>query len=417
MCGKMCGRTQAIPSFLNSELPPQAARSHYTMNHDCNNCGNPASKRCSGCTLSTAWYCSGSCQRHDWVEHIFQCNPRRNITTTDHLALAVRTNLFPEDLQTCKDFGFAKAFSVENRSKLLGVYIGLIERIGVSPKTIRQWQQHGSLVENIKATFSTIPERSRGGYYPWFLDNQWILDSSVPGPTEDPVDAMMMRSWRYYRGGANRDTIEEIKAEMSNWPEEKQASHLLCNLILSQLHPSPDLITWITFGFCACRDEAEEKILARWYTTLIGQCTFEELYHAYDSSSLIALFDSKGVRAGTETIVHLEEVLKGSPREFKSVWYLKQFVMAQGEEYSKPIPSVIVDYGFMNCYKSEEETTLLKDLYSQIFSLPRADPVQLHEACIQGKLYDLVSRLLKLKKKDQKVLKRLLKNPYPLPDL
>ncbi|KAJ7629560.1 hypothetical protein B0H17DRAFT_1164295 [Mycena rosella] len=187
---------------------------------------------------------------------------------------------------------------------------------------------------------------------------------------------------------------------MARWPKEKQACGLLSNLV---------------FWICACRDEHEESNLAGIYTALFQTCSFDELYHAYDSSTLTSLFDSKGLRKKRETIPHLEEVLKGSPRVFQSVWYLKQFVMAKEEV--RPTPSITVDYGFMNCLKNEEETTLLKDLYSQIFALPRVDPMKLHEACIQGKLYDHVRELLKLKKKDQKVLKRLLKNPYPLPDL
>ncbi|KAF7347379.1 MYND-type domain-containing protein [Mycena venus] len=388
------------------------------MNHECRECGKPASKRCASCTLSTAWYCSADCQRRNWIEHIFECNPRRNINTSDYLALAVHKNLFPDDPQTCEDFGFARAFSIENRSSLLGLYIGLIERLKISPKKIRQWQVEGTLVENIKATFSTVPAHSRGRYYPWFLRNQWVLDRRLPRP-RDPVDEMMMRGWQYVRGGPNTDTPDEIAAEMSDWSEDKQACQLLCNLILSQMHPSPELAIWVTFGFCACHDEEGERRLAWVYTELIkfGKCTFEELYHAYHTSALTSLFNSKGLTAQTEAIPHLEEVLKRSPRVFHSVCYLKQFVLAQGEG-AEPIPSVTLDYGFINCI-DEAETSRLKDLYRQIFALPRAraDLMKLHEACVQGKLYDYVGQLVKFQKRDKKVFKRLLKNPYPLPDV
>ncbi|KAF8204429.1 hypothetical protein K438DRAFT_1819839 [Mycena galopus ATCC 62051] len=386
------------------------------MNHECKECGKSASKRCAGCTLPTAWYCSAECQRRNWTEHIFECNPRRNITTADHLALAVHKNLFPDDPQTCHDFGFARAFSIENRSSLLGLYIGLIERLQVSPKKVRQWQIEGTLIDNIKATFSTVPAHSRGGYYPWFLRNQWVLDPRLP-PPRDPVNEMMTRGWRYVRGRPNTDTQDKIAAEMASWSEEKRACQLLCNLILSQMHPSPELDIWVTFGFCACHDEEEERKLARVYAELIefGKCTFEELYHAYHTSALTALFHSKGLRAQAEAIPHLDEVLQKSPRVFHSVCYLKQLVMAQGE-VAEPIPSVTVDYGFVNCL-NEAETSLLKDLYRQVFALPRtrSDLMKLHEACIRGKLYDYVGHLVKLRKKDQKVFKRLLKNPYPLP--
>jgi hypothetical protein len=229
---------------------------------------------------------------------------------------------------------------------------------------------------------------------------------------------MMLRGWQYVRGRPNTDTLRQISVEISSWSEEKLACQMLCNLILSQMHPSPELDIWVTFGFCACHGEEEERQLARVYTELIkfGKCAFEELYHAYHTSALTALFNSKGLKAQTQKIPHLDGVLQRSPRVFHSVCYLKQFVMTPGEG-AKPIPSVTMDYGFINCL-NEAETSLLKDLYRQIFALPRArtDLMKLHHACIQGKLYDYVGRLLKLRKKDRGVVRRLLQNPYPLPD-
>lgn len=387
------------------------------MNYECKECGKSASRRCAGCNLSTAWYCSTHCQRRNWTEHIFECNPRRHLNTADHLALAVRKNRIPADPQTFDDFGFANAFSIENKSSLLGLYVGLIERLEVSPKKVRQWQVEGTLIDNIKATFSAIPAHSRGGYYPWFLRNQWVLDPRLPRP-KDPDQEMMLRGWQYVRGRPNTDTLRQISVEISSWSEEKLACQMLCNLILSQMHPSPELDIWVTFGFCACHGEEEQRQLARVYTELIkfGKCAFEELYHAYHTSALTALFNSKGLKAQTQKIPHLDGVLQRSPRVFHSVCYLKQFVMTPGEG-AKPIPSVTMDYGFINCL-NEAETSLLKDLYRQIFALPRArtDLMKLHHACIQGKLYDYVGRLLKLRKKDRGVVRRLLQNPYPLPD-
>ncbi|KAJ7157116.1 hypothetical protein C8R46DRAFT_419767 [Mycena filopes] len=274
------------------------------MSHKCKNCGDPASKRCSACSLSTAWYCSPNCQRQNWVAHIFECNPRRAITTADHLALAVHQNLFPEDLQTMEDFGFTRAFSIENRRNLLGLYIGLIERLGISAKTVGQWRVAGTLIPNIKAAFETLPSNSRGGYYPWFRKNEWVLDPKLPLPG-DPKIEMMQRAWQYIRGRPNADTMDQIVAERASWPKEKQACDLLCTLILSEMHPSPELDIWITSGFCACEDEAEEQILAAVYIELIRQkkCTFDELYQAYKSSSLIALFDSKDIGARAKPIL------------------------------------------------------------------------------------------------------------------
>lgn len=80
-------------------------------------------KRCAGCRK--VYYCSTDCQKYDWVYHIFDCKPRRPINTADYLALAVRQNLLPEHPQTCEDYGFNRAFQPEDKSKLLGLYIGM----------------------------------------------------------------------------------------------------------------------------------------------------------------------------------------------------------------------------------------------------------------------------------------------------
>lgn len=297
---------------------------------------------------------------------------------------------------------------MENRRNLLGLYIGLIERLEVSPRKIHRWQVNGTLIKEIKAAFNQLPEGSRGGYYPWFLKNQWVLDGTLSAPG-NPVDEMMMRAWQYVRG-PTLDTREDITADMSTWPENKQACHLLCNLLLSDMHPAPNQDIWIYFGFCACRDEYEEGCLAALYKQLMAQCLFDELYAAYDSSTLIRLFDSRGFQMEREKIPHLEDVLTGSPQTFKSVWNLKQIVTLKD---AAMILSVAVDYGFTNC---ENATQVLKltELYRRFFNHHLADPIKLHDAAIGGKLFEYVGSLVTLNKKDKKTMQRLMKNPYPL---
>jgi hypothetical protein len=73
---------------------------------------------------------------------------------------------------------------------------------------------------------------------------------------------------------------------------------------------------------------------------------------------------------------------------------------------------VHVDYGFMNC-KTREQSAALKDVYRQFFQHRDGDPMKLHEAAIQGKLFQFVGSILKLKRSFAK----LMKNPYPLPDI
>jgi len=167
----------------------------------------------------------------------------------------------------------------------------------------------------------------------------------------------------------------------------------------------------VDFGFCACSSKRDEALLAYIYRELISRCSFDELLTAFKSSDLLSLIDRKGLMAERQEILHLEDILRGSPFMNKSVWDLKQFVLAENVEL---IPPVGADYGFFNC-AGEAERLELKKVYQRVFNHSDGDPIRLHEAAIAGKLFEYISSLTSLKKKKKK-FRRLLTNPYPLPD-
>jgi hypothetical protein len=339
-----------------------------------------------------------------WLFHIYECNPKKPINTAYHLCRAALEDGFPDDPQTCVDYGFERALLPENRSMLLGLYRGMIMTDEFEPKSLHRWRVNGTLIEEIKKWYEKIPESHRGGYYLWFLQNQWVLDSNL-SPPHDLLHPMLMRGW-CYTGGSPSATKEEIHAIRATWPQEKQQCFLLCSGLLSSGHPGPDEDNWLHFGFCVCKDEYSEGPLSLMYRALVAKCTFDEIYTAYDSSSLIALFDAKGFKHEREQILHLDDVLAGTPRVNKSVWNLKQYVIAE----NRPLrPSVGADYGFFHC-RGEEEVLELKEVYKQLFLRHGVDPIKLHEAAIRGKLFQYVEQFGKLKKK----FSRIMKNSYPL---
>jgi len=252
--------------------------------------------------------------------------------------------------------------------------------------------------------FETLPEDNRGGYYPWFLQNQWVIDRNLAPPT-DAAHETMLRGWQY-AGGSSSATLQEINVTKATWPEHKQQCFGFCTALQSGWHPAPEQRIWLTFGFCVCRDEYSETPLAQLYRQLITECSFDEIYSAYESSSLIALFDAKGLKGRRESIQHLEDILAGTPKGNKSVWNLKQYVVVEDGCMTR---SIAVDYGFVNC-KGEAERLELKEVYKQYFTHLDGDPIKLHDAAIRGKLFEHVRGLVKLKKK----FNRIMKNPYPL---
>lgn len=359
---------------------------------------------------------AGKVAKSNWIVHIFDCNPKREITTADYLALAVRKNPTPDNSQTCKDYGFTREFDNDKRCKLLGLYIGLMERLEVKPRTVHKWRTSGKLVEKIQAAFETLPPGSRGGYYPWFMENLWVLDGfeGVSSDAEKGVEDMIQGGW-IYAGGSPSASAVSIKDALSKMPEERATCVLSCSLILSDLHPNPSQDIWISFGFCTC-DKESELGLGDLYRRLLHSCSFQEFSTAYTSSRLGTLFKSKGLGAVLSGFDFLEDVLALSPRQNFSVWDLKQLIVAdevEGEQ-ARIIPSVTVDYGFMNC-KSQDEVLNLKGVYTAYFRRIDANPPDLHQACIKRKLYEYISGLVKLQ--DKKKFRRLMKNPYPLSEL
>ncbi|KAF8133966.1 hypothetical protein EV363DRAFT_1325125 [Boletus edulis] len=373
-------------------------------------------RRCAGC--QKVYYCSTSCQKEDWVYHIFDCKPGRPINTADHLARAVFENLLPEHPQTCDDYGFSRAFTADEKSKLLGLYIGLIKVIKIPPKTIHGWRIRGVLVDEIKTTFYKIPERTRGGYFPWFLQNEHIIALAGQPLPEDMMhnhaDEMMVRAWRFI-GGRDTDSGEEIMAAVNRKPREEKDCHILYSLLLSKWRPHPDLDLWVDFGFASCTSQEEEWLLCTRYQRLITKCSFTEFCDAYRGRRLLDFFLSKEMQVD-DPRGHLRDLLHGPANCKKSVWYLKQSIVQEDstKEESRMERSVMVDYGFMNC-KNDSERRQLKRVYKAFFDIPGVDPLALHEAAIKGNIHGYLSTVVK-GLKDPK-FKRLMKNPYPLPDL
>lgn len=375
--------------------------------HECLLCGKPATKRCGGC--SSVSYCSVVCQKTNWANHKVSCNPKKYATTADYLAAAVKDNVFPDHPETCRDYGFTKAFTMEDRVNLLGLYIGLIERMGIKAKEIHSWRVGGTLVKNIHEAFSALLPGQRGGYYPWFVKNQWVLENDASRPGEVPAEEMRSRGW-VYAGGNKNDSQPAISAKVATWPDSQQLCLGLCTLLLSGTHPPPNMKIWLKFGFCTCKDEQDESELAKTYIALMNKCPFSEIHDAFSTSSLISLFDAHGLEAQRKRFTYLEDIL--SNESMKSVWHLKRAATSADCPVNLPVG---VDYGFANC-KSEDERVKLMKVYRHFFEIPHASPVELHKACLEGKLYEFAVAHAELKKRDRKIMRHLMKNMYPLAD-
>jgi hypothetical protein len=68
---------------------------------------------------------------------------------------------------------------------------------------------------------------------------------------------------------------------------------------------------------------------------------------------------------------------------------------------------VYADYGFMNC-GTLEETCILMEIYKRL--LLKAAPVDLHKACLEGKLFEFAQRFHSMDEEHR----ILMKNSYSL---
>ena len=376
--------------------------------------------KCAGCS-PRVMYCSKACQIANWRHHIFVCYAYRGKTvpTAYHLARSCYRDLLPTDKQTLEDYGFNRVYTPKNQSMLFGLYQGIFIYFDIHPKMVHTWRRDGILIQEIKKVFEEIPSQSRGGYYPWFLEHQDLLDPSLEPYTklaEDFALEATMRAWEHIGGRplSNDTRLIDVHIERATWPVLRQDCFNLYVLTLSDSHPSPPFRIWLTFGFCTTNDQYNEMQLGIAYRTLHTRCSFEEFYQAYESCSLIHLFSSKNIDL-EQFGSRLAGFLADAPHMNKSVWDLKQFVIAD-ELDAVPVPSVGADYGFYNC-QNGEEVLQLKEVYKKVFEDSKGDPLKLHEACLQGKMYEYVRTTLKLKRKDRRPLfRRLMKNPYPLPE-
>ncbi|KIM24215.1 hypothetical protein M408DRAFT_331864 [Serendipita vermifera MAFF 305830] len=385
------------------------------MPRKCYDCGETASKQCAGC--KKAWYCSEKCQRSNWKRHIFDCkrDPSKPIITAYRLYLAVIRDILPDDEETCEDYGFTRAHSFPNQTKLFGLYIALLKFHEVEPIALHRWRKQGILIQEIKKFFENLTPLTRGQYYPWFLENQYILDPSWQ-PLQDPVFDEVMKIWRFVNAPAV-DSIEEFRKIHGSWEPSKRSCFTLYHSVLIGGLPNYRQDEWVTFGFAACPNQHCESLLLRSYSTIIidGKCPLDEFTRKFKAGRLIALFQRCKMQDQVLGIPYMKDFLEDSS-SINSVWWLKAYVYQDpGQEDMHP--AVGVDYGINNCRGVGEFIALVKDTYKKVFDHPQSDHLELHKACITGQIYPYVDSLLKLKKKDAKFLKRLLQNPYPLPDL
>ncbi|KAL3423505.1 hypothetical protein PVAG01_05252 [Phlyctema vagabunda] len=389
---------------------------------ECSGCSRMTSRTCSVC--GKGHFCSQSCEDKRSGFHLFTCT-KRPITTADILYEDIADDKLPDSEDVLRDYGFNYFTSFADRSKLLGLYKGIWYSDEITAEDLHRWRVEGSLLAHIKEYFYSIPERYRGGYFPWFLNHTDCLDEPLTSQSaNDKLVATFFDKAKSYLD------VEDRNKELHQLePEAKMLSYGMLACCTHAAHPNPIEQNWYNFGFCTCKDESSERSLGGLYQQLLlgdslfedtlgrllpshlkvkNTATFTEFWRAFESGSLISLMDSKGLKSPRHAFPHLEGFLSVSRRGLQpTVWRLKQYLAIDDPAEHEPPRPVWADYGFMNC-RDFEETCILMEIYKRL--LIKADPLDLHAACLKGNLFDFAQGFHKMNEKHRRLMRNFYHN-------
>ncbi|KAI4657951.1 uncharacterized protein J4E78_006341 [Alternaria triticimaculans] len=325
-------------------------------------------------------------------------------------------DLIPEEEEVLEDFGFNSVNFGQGRSYLFGVYAGLYRSGRFSAEDFHNWRIGGILTEKIKEFFYSLPEDSRGSYFPWFLENLPLLER----PTTEQQAMQNLVASMFAKARPYLDIEDRNRALDELMPEAKRDSFTLLAQLSHQMSPNPIEQNWYSFGFVTCRGKSEENTLVQVYQLLLleddGSYFYKfynsrrdhnspvgltQFWKAYEAGTLIQLMDSKGLKNFRSRLPLLEVFLSGS---CSSVWDLKWFLDIEDPVKYPPIPSVSLDYGFVNCNTLEETYTLI-EIYKRV--LQTAHLLDLQHACITGTLWQFASSRIRMEEKWRPLMKKV----------
>jgi hypothetical protein len=331
---------------------------------------------------------------------------------------AVLQDQIPDDPQTLEDYGFIRCRTWAMKSHLLGLYGGLIKTERASSTDLHTWRCEGTLVENIVAAYSSIPERFRGGYYPWFLRNKTIVqpgpaDAEEPDQVSNPyIDAIIKALYVLSPLDRARNLGELQRIE-------KLDAFLLFALSREHMSPNPadPADIWYRFGFCACESRHEENQLGAMYSKLlhghkfrvdynkslgissskiptIPTASFEEFWKAYRAGTLISLMDKYGLGQERRSFPQLAHFFASHRSVHRpGIWRLRHYLAFEPTDPTVPCEaqSGAKHFGFSSTLNARTNIEL-RGVYARL--LANAPPLEIELARNEHRLLEYIREKL-----------------------
>ncbi|OJJ05981.1 hypothetical protein ASPVEDRAFT_87303 [Aspergillus versicolor CBS 583.65] len=284
----------------------QQPRPTRIQNHtNCRQCGKSAGYRCSACLVR---YCSRSCQRKNWILHVFVCCVSNRPNEVDRLRILARQwaeagdqgdgnvhsqileGLFADD-DLCRAFGFVHCLNQREVGNLMCIYSALVKFH--QPRFIQ------GLIDELKLgkyTAAWVLERkSYGGACN--REHQclsWYTRRLSTGLTIPDWESQYLYQIIAVQITASMFQIDDW--DFLNRPE--QLVTRLYTILFRSFNNIPTEISaeWINFGFCYCTDRAQTEALADAYISLAESgATLAEIADTWEKETLLDLMETKGI--------------------------------------------------------------------------------------------------------------------------
>ena len=249
----------------------------------------------------------------DWTRHKFKCLLDRPLDRVDTMVLDLINDRLPSDEGVLADFGFSQFDHASDQMFLFGLYRGLLKFPNVGDRKLHRWQSEGTLSDNITKFFKTLPESSRGRYFPWFLKHREQFNA-VP----KKLLSLKERAEEWftpYLHLLDKDDPENLR-DLEPWA--KRYAFIYYASAMRQYHSRAEEPTWLHLGLCTARNEQEENQIAGMVWRLTQRCTFKEFWDVMYCSNLIALLDDNGFGDMRKSFPNFERVLNKAARSLES---------------------------------------------------------------------------------------------------
>ncbi|KAF1986884.1 hypothetical protein K402DRAFT_454120 [Aulographum hederae CBS 113979] len=218
-----------------------------------------------------------------------------------------------------------------------GLYIGLVHGCNVGSQDLDEWNQNGTLVQNITSESMEIPESHRGGYFPCFLQHLHLLGAGTTNQAEALGTNIVEEAKEHL---SREDQMKDIRDLL---PIAKKVAFLFLAMALAICGICSGFAPALTstmklpldsYTIGSCVETASKRNVKRvgWKSGVavgpkVPQATFDEFWRAFSRGKLVQLMNKYNLGRGLRECSRLEQFLAIAPdKPHPMVWRLSHYL-------------------------------------------------------------------------------------------